>query len=142
MPQANYNRIYTQNARFLRRPRLPLEFMQTYKLHHSVTDADSCQHLVHHGPTECATAFFQKLIDTGRAAGKLYILFHVIPFLMRLRKIRTAGELGKLVLRTLKEYGRSLLFMSMLVGLLRGMLCFNWNLPPKRIIRPCMHCFI
>lgn len=73
----------------LGRSGIPMDFLPQLACCDSVSDPDSCSGLVHSGPTHCLAEFLQKLLDTGKVAGKLYVVFHMIPFLMRLRKIKS-----------------------------------------------------
>lgn len=73
--------------------------------------------------------FFQKLIDTGRVGSRYYLMFHLIPFLLRVRKVQNLKDLVVLMAKTATEYAKSLLFISFLVGTLRGGICLNCNQP-------------
>ena len=78
----------------------------------------SCQ-LVHDGL--CVKANILKGLQIGRVGLKYYIPFHLVPFLLRLRKCKDLPEFCKLLGRTSVEYMRSVLFMvSLVVGMKVG----------------------
>jgi hypothetical protein len=90
-------------------------------------DTDVCRGLVHCGSRDCLMEFFQKLIDTGAVSCKYYVVFHVVPMVLRLRKAKNIKHGLKILGKSMYEYFRSICFMAFLVGLLRGGLCVNWN---------------
>ena len=96
---------------------------------------------MHSGPKECFQHFLIKLATTGKVASKYYVLFHLIPFVLRLRKCKKASEIPRVIMDVLYEYGRSVLFMSFLVGLLRAGLCVEF-IPEKRGIFPARTTFL
>lgn len=56
---------------------------------------------------------------------KYYVLFHLVPLVLRLRKQRTQRDRLRVALKTLYEYTRSVLFMGFLVSLTKRGLCIN-----------------
>ena len=107
--------------------------MQKYINFELVKDTAACHGLVHHGASDCLKHFFIKLHETGKVASKYYIFFHLIPLVLRLRKVKKVEDLPKIILSSTKEYARSILFMSFLVGLLRAGLCVIYS-PQKTIL--------
>lgn len=81
--------------------------------------------------------FIQKLVDTGAVASKYYVMFHVIPMFLRLRKAKDIKHGLKTLAKSLYEYLRSISFMAFLVGLLRGGLCLNWNQNQGNVLSFC-----
>lgn len=92
-----------------------------------VRDKDICRGLVHCGPRQCFIEFIQKLVDTGKVACKYYVLFHIVPFVLRLKKIKDRKKALRVFTKSIYEYVRSICFMAFLVGTLRAGLCINWN---------------
>ena len=82
---------------------------------------------MHQSGLHCLLECLHKLLATGRVALKYYLLFHAVPMLTRLRKCKTLGDAAKAVRSTALEYLKSTLFLSVLVGLERGMLCLLFN---------------
>ena len=97
-------------------------------------NSDLCRGLVHEGPHQCIREFFIKLMDTGKVASKYYVMFHIIPLMLRLRKVKDIKTVPKLVAQSCFEYVKSCCFLSFLVGLLRAGLCANWNQSPNNIL--------
>ena len=81
--------------------------------------------------------FFIKLFDVGKVTSKYYIMFHIIPLILRIRKVKEPKKIPRLVAKTAYEYIKSCCFLSFLVGLLRAGLCANWNQSPERILSFC-----
>lgn len=66
-------------------------------------------------------------MHTGKVASKYYIFFHLIPLIIRLKKLKNIKDLPSIVGTTFYEYSRSVLFMAFLVGLLRAGLCIEFS---------------
>ena len=98
-----------------------------------------CRGLVHAGPSQCLMEFFVKLLDVGKVASKYYVMFHVIPLILRVKKAKDPRKVPGLAVGTFYEYTKSCCFISFLVGLLRAGLCANWNQSPDRILSFCTH---
>ena len=73
-------------------------------------------------------------MDTGKVTSKYYVMFHIIPLVLRLRKVKDIKSVPKLVAQSCFEYVKSCCFLSFLVGLLRAGLCANWNQSPENIL--------
>jgi di/tricarboxylate transporter len=78
--------------------------------------------------TPCLYEFIRKVLTVCRIGVKYYIFFHIVPLILRIKKARSPHEKGRVALRTLIEYCKSILFMGFLVGLSKGALCIKNNL--------------
>ena len=67
-----------------------------------VKDTGACHGLVHHGRSECLKHFFIKLRETSKVASKYYTLFHLIPLILKLRKMKNIKDLPKIFASTTK----------------------------------------
>lgn len=56
---------------------------------------------------------------------KYYVLFHMVPLVLRLKKQKSAKDRLRVTGKTLYEYIRSVLFMGFLVALTKRGLCIN-----------------
>ena len=66
-----------------------------------VRDTSACRGLVHNNPVHCFQHFFIKLFATGKVASKYYIFFHLIPLILRLKRLKDIKDLPKTVGATL-----------------------------------------
>ena len=83
---------------------------------------------MHTGLDHCVREFFLKLVDTGKVASKYYVMFHMIPLLLRMRRLKDTKNLPQIVWKSFYDYVKSCLFLAFLVGLQRGGLCINYGL--------------
>ena len=61
-----------------------------------------------------------------KKSAKFYLILHLIPFLLfKVKKIKDRKKLKESILKFIKTYLGSLMFMSSLVGGNKGVLCFN-----------------
>ena len=105
--------------------------LSKYLAYYVVRDTFACHGLVHKGPAHCLQHFFIKLAHTSKAASKYYIFFHLIPLVIRLKKLKNIKDLPKAIGTTVVDYSKSVLFMAFLVGLLRAGLCIEFS--PKNL---------
>ena len=83
---------------------------------------DGCN-LIH--KCSCTAEFIKKLITVCKIGFKYYLLFHLIPLLLRLKKCKEGKKMLIILLKAIKEYIKSVLFMAFLVGGVKGSLCLS-----------------
>jgi len=99
-----------------------------------------CDGLTHHDINDCLRGFIGKLRDTGKQASKYYVLFHAIPLILRLRRVKGLKPAINNIVNAFYDYVKSLCFMAFLVALLRGAMCFvNHSAPNPNL---CNHALI
>ena len=69
--------------------------------------------------------YFIKLATVCKIGVKYYVFFHIIPFLLRLRRCQKSEDYRRVILKTLKDYVKSIFFMGFLVTNSKGALCVN-----------------
>ena len=80
---------------------------------------------IHDG--SCLLEFLIKVGKVCKIGMKYYVLFHLIPLLIKLRNARHSTEMRNNVLKSTVYYGRSIMFMGMLVAITKSGLCFYNN---------------
>jgi hypothetical protein len=78
---------------------------------------------IHSG--SCTIEVLKKMVTVSKLGCKYYLLFHFIPFLLRMRQVKTAKMLVKTIKQTVISYVRSVLFMVVLVGMSKAELCLR-----------------
>jgi len=63
------------------------------------------------------------MLKTITKSSKFYVFFHLVPFMLKLRKNLKQGKLSKSFQKALQKYIRSILFIAHLVGGLKLLLC-------------------
>ena len=92
-----------------------------YKLFNLGMRMDTQCQLIH--SHSCTREFFLKLATVCKIGARYYIVFHLLPLLIRLKKCKNGEERVKTVAKTTASYGMSVLFMGLLVGGLKASLC-------------------
>lgn len=84
----------------------------------------SC-HDLHHD-TSCLYEYFYKMANTMKRSAKLYFVLHFVSFLVfRLRKIKDRKKLKEALMKLVKMYFGSMLFLSSFVANTKLSLCIN-----------------
>ena len=97
--------------------------LQRYCLHYLGVDFEGNCSLLHDKP--CIVESVGMGVRVAKDGMKYYISFHLIPFLLRLRKCKDAEQVFKLVRKTSVEYIRSVLFMVFLVTGMKAGQCLT-----------------
>ncbi len=82
---------------------------------------ESCCHI--HSGLSHSGEILNKMARTTATSSKFYLFFHLLPFLLKLKKNLRQGKFSKACLKSLKNYMRSILFIAHLVGGLKLLLC-------------------
>lgn len=59
---------------------------------------------------------------------RYYVLFHLIPYILRIKKAKDNKKRLSITLKMLSDYLKSILFMGSLVSVTKGTLCLNSSL--------------
>ena len=95
-----------------------------YKYSQTEIRLPSCSS-IHEG--SCLLEFLIKLRKVCKIGMKYYVLFHLIPLMLKLRNARHSTEMRNNILKSTVYYGRSIMFMGMLVAITKSGLCFFNN---------------
>jgi hypothetical protein len=90
-------------------------------LSYSGPHLDSCD-LLHPG-TGHVREVLEKMVKSTTISRNFYVFFHLLPFLINLKKNAQAGKLPKAFFKALRNYLKSILFIAHLVGGLKLLKC-------------------
>lgn len=87
----------------------------------------NCSQMVHPGMT-CLQELFLKFRHTLNTISKFYVIFHLVPFLLKVKKLIREQRVFKGSMRAMVNFLGSLCFMLHLVCGLKATLCIHSNL--------------
>lgn len=87
----------------------------------------NCSQIVHPGLT-CLQELFLKFRMTLNTISKFYVIFHLIPYLLKVKKLIRDQRIFKGSMRAIMNFLGSLCFMLHLVCGLKATLCIHSNL--------------
>ncbi len=76
-----------------------------------------------HPDTTHTQEVLNKMLQTVGISKNFYVFFHLLPFLIKLRKNIRTGKLPKAFYKSLRNYLKSILFIAHLVGGLKLLKC-------------------
>ncbi len=84
-----------------------------------------------HPHTSCSQEVLRKFLNGIRYSYRLYVLLHFIPLLIKCGKSQNKLETFKSrILKTLKKFAGSLVFMGLLVANIKAAICVNGHMKP------------